>query len=127
MYKTFLLATATLLFVTLALPATVLASAAPSAAPKSVQPKSYANAQNISQCLVCHGQLDYLRSVVSDTKDGYGHDVSAETVAQGLHVGQHFVNDRIHGRASCEFCHAGDPKATDAKKAHEGLIKDPTA
>lgn len=94
---------------------------------KSVQPKSYANAQNTSQCLVCHGQLDYLRSVSKDTKDGYGHDVSAETVAQGLYVSQEFVNDRIHGKASCEFCHAGDPKATDAKKAHKGMVKDPTA
>ncbi|SDZ97629.1 hypothetical protein SAMN05660420_00934 [Desulfuromusa kysingii] len=93
----------------------------------SVQPKSYANPKNASQCLVCHGQLDYLRSVTADTKDGYGHDVAAETVAQGLYVGPEFVNDRIHGRQSCEFCHGGNPDATDVKLAHEGIIKDPTA
>lgn len=103
------------------------ASSAPTGPPKSVQPKSYANPQNTSQCLACHGQLDYLRSVSKDTKDGYGHDVSAEKVAQGLYVAQEFVNDRIHGKASCEFCHAGDPKATNAKKAHKGMISDPTA
>ena len=95
--------------------------------PKSVQPKSYANPKNTSQCLVCHGQLDYLRSVCSDGKDGYGHDIAAETVAQGLYVDAAFVNDRIHGKASCGFCHAGDPDAADPEKAHAGLIKDPTA
>ena len=94
---------------------------------KSVQPKSYANAHKDCSCLVCHGQLDYLRTVTTATKDGYGHDVTAETVAKGLYVGQDFVNDRIHGRQSCEFCHGGDPKATDAKKAHTGMTKDPTA
>ncbi len=127
MYKTFSLVAYALLLATLALPATVLASAAPGAATKSVQPKSYANPINTSQCLVCHGQLDYLRSESKDTKDGYGHDVAAETVAQGLFVGQEFVNDRIHGKATCEFCHAGNPQATDAKTAHKDLIKDPTA
>lgn len=111
---------------TLALYATGIVTASSGGDGKSVQPKSYANPINTSECLVCHGQLDYLRSVSHDTKDGYGHDVSAETVAQGLFVHQDFVNDRIHGRQSCEFCHAGDPKATDAKKAHKGLIKDPT-
>lgn len=94
---------------------------------QSVQPKSYANPVNGSQCLVCHGQIDYLRSVSHDTKDGYGHDVAAETVAQGLYVDRAFVNDRIHGRASCEFCHAGDPAAREAEKAHKGLIQDPTS
>ena len=94
---------------------------------KSVQPKSYANAKNTSQCLICHGQLDYLRSISKETEDGYGHAVSAETVAQGLYVSAEFVNDRIHGSASCEFCHAGDPNATDKVKAHAGLISDPTA
>lgn len=94
---------------------------------KSVQPKSYANKRNDSKCLVCHGQIDYLRSVVKATTDGYGHEVSAETVAQGLYVGQEFVNDRIHGRQSCEYCHGGDPNAADAKKAHAGMVKNPTA
>ncbi len=60
--------------------------------PKSVQPKSYANPKNTSQCLVCHGQLDYLRSVCRDEKDGYGHDIAAETVAQGLYVDAAFVS-----------------------------------
>ncbi|PLX86753.1 MAG: hypothetical protein C0617_00015 [Desulfuromonas sp.] len=95
--------------------------------PKSVQPKSYANPMNDSKCLLCHGQLDYLRSIVEDTKDGYGHDVAAETVAQGLYVASEFVNDRIHGKASCEFCHAGDPDTMNVEKAHEGIVKDPTA
>lgn len=94
---------------------------------KSVQPKSYANTKNTSQCLVCHGQLDYLRSVSKDSKDGYDHEVSAETVAQGLYVSPDFVNDRIHGNASCEFCHAGNPDAIDSEEAHKGIIKDPTA
>lgn len=94
---------------------------------KSVQPKSYANPQNVSKCLQCHGQLDYLRSVSKETKDGYGHDVAAETVAQGLYVSQEFVNDRIHGRQSCEFCHGGDPTTMDAQKAHKDMAKDPTA
>lgn len=94
---------------------------------KSVQPKSYANAKNTSECLVCHGQLDYLRSVSKDTKDGYDHDVAAETVAQGLYVSPGFVNDRIHGRQSCEFCHAGNPNTNNKEKAHKGIIKDPTA
>lgn len=115
------------ILLTTSLFATAMALAAGPASNKTVQPKSYANPKNTSQCLVCHGQLDYLRSVAKDTKDGYGHDVSAETVAQGLYVSQHFVNDRIHGRASCEFCHAGDPNATEREKAHAGLIKDPTA
>lgn len=104
-----------------------MASSSGTASNKSVQPKSYANKHNKSKCLVCHGQLDYLRSVSKDTKDGYGHDVAAETVAQGLYVGQEFVNDRIHGRESCEFCHGGDPNADDAKKAHAGMTKNPTA
>lgn len=94
---------------------------------KSVQPKSYSNQLNDSKCLVCHGQLDYLRSVSEDTKDGYGHDVAAETVAQGLYVAPEFVNDRIHGQASCEFCHAGDPDTMDKDRAHKGMITDPTA
>ncbi|WP_129125251.1 multiheme c-type cytochrome [Geomonas oryzae] len=104
-----------------------IASSAGGEGNKSVQPKSYANQRNTTGCLGCHGQLDYLRSVVKDAKDGYGHPVSAETVAQGLYVAPEFVNDRIHGRQSCEFCHGGDPKATDAKKAHAGMTKNPTA
>lgn len=94
---------------------------------KSVQPKSYANPMNDSKCLVCHGQLDYLRSISHDTQDGYGHEVAAETVAQGLYVAPEFVNDRIHGKASCEFCHAGDPDTMDKEKAHKGIVVDPTA
>jgi len=112
---------------TLALGAAAIVTASSTTSHVSVQPKSYANPINTSECLVCHGQLDYLRSVSKDTKDGYGHDVSAETVAQGLYVHQDFVNDRIHGNQSCEFCHAGDPTATDKAKAHEGIITDPTA
>lgn len=94
---------------------------------KSVQPKSYANQMNKSKCLVCHGQLDYLRSISQETKDGYGHDVSGETVAQGLYVAPEFVNDRIHGKQSCEFCHLGNPDTMDIEKAHNGIVKDPTA
>ncbi len=41
-------------------------------------------------------------------------------------VDSEFAGDENHGEMGCEECHGGDPTEPDWKKAHIGLIKDPS-
>ncbi len=43
-----------------------------------------------------------------------------------LFVDSEFAEDENHGEIGCEECHGGDPNEPDWKKAHEGLVKDPS-
>jgi len=41
-------------------------------------------------------------------------------------VNSEIAEDENHGELSCEECHGGDPNEPDWKKAHVGLVKDPS-
>lgn len=41
-------------------------------------------------------------------------------------VDSEFAADENHGQLGCEECHGGDPSTPDWKKAHVGLVKDPS-
>ena len=43
-----------------------------------------------------------------------------------IFVDSEFAEDENHGEMGCEECHGGDPAEPDWKKAHVGLVKDPT-
>lgn len=43
-----------------------------------------------------------------------------------LFVDSEFAEDENHGEIGCDECHGGDPNEPDWKKAHEGLVKDPS-
>jgi hypothetical protein len=44
-----------------------------------------------------------------------------------IFVGIEFIEqDKNHGSISCEVCHGGDPKDSNWKTAHSGVIKDPS-
>jgi thiosulfate/3-mercaptopyruvate sulfurtransferase len=41
-------------------------------------------------------------------------------------VDSEIAEDENHGDLACNECHGGDPKEPDWKKAHEGVVKDPS-
>ena len=41
-------------------------------------------------------------------------------------VDSEFAEDENHGELGCEECHGGDPSEPDWKKAHAGVVKDPS-
>lgn len=41
-------------------------------------------------------------------------------------VDSDFADDEFHGELCCHECHGGDPSEPDWKKAHEGVVKDPS-
>lgn len=43
-----------------------------------------------------------------------------------IYVDSEFAEDENHGQMGCEECHGGDPGTPDWKKAHIGLVKDPS-
>ena len=43
-----------------------------------------------------------------------------------VYVDSDFAEDENHGELCCHECHGGDPAEADWKKAHEGVVKDPS-
>lgn len=43
-----------------------------------------------------------------------------------IFVDSEFAEDENHGRLGCEECHGGDPGEPDWRRAHVGLVKDPS-
>jgi hypothetical protein len=43
-----------------------------------------------------------------------------------IFVDSEFAEDENHGEMGCEECHGGDPSEPDWKKAHIGVVKDPS-
>lgn len=43
-----------------------------------------------------------------------------------IFVDSEFADDENHGELGCEECHGGDPREPDWKKAHVGVVKDPS-
>ena len=43
-----------------------------------------------------------------------------------IYVDPDFADDENHGELGCEECHGGDPGEPDWRKAHEGVVKDPS-
>ena len=43
-----------------------------------------------------------------------------------IYVDSEFAEDENHGEMGCEECHGGDPNEPDWKKAHIGVVKDPS-
>lgn len=43
-----------------------------------------------------------------------------------IYVDSEFAEDENHGEMGCEECHGGDPSEPDWKKAHIGIVKDPS-
>ena len=43
-----------------------------------------------------------------------------------IYVDSDFAEDEFHGELCCHECHGGDPSEPDWKKAHEGVVKDPS-
>lgn len=43
-----------------------------------------------------------------------------------IFVDSEIAEDEYHGELSCEECHGGDPNEPDWKKAHKGVVKDPS-
>lgn len=43
-----------------------------------------------------------------------------------IYVDSEFAEDENHGEMGCEECHGGDPSEPDWKKAHVGVVKDPS-
>jgi len=43
-----------------------------------------------------------------------------------IFVDSEFAEDENHGELGCDECHGGDPNEPDWKKAHKGVVKDPS-
>ena len=43
-----------------------------------------------------------------------------------IFVDSEIAEDENHGELGCEECHGGNPNEPDWRKAHEGVVKDPT-
>ena len=43
-----------------------------------------------------------------------------------IFVDSEIAEDENHGELCCHECHGGDPNEPDWKKAHKGVVKDPS-